>query len=98
MAQKNDTCVVFLLSHAWVVPFRIVSRLLTDIQSEATSTMQKVLNEANADLARRRQDVAQRNQASRKDVSEKKNFFTSLAAEVDSMEKSLFAFRSTLAS
>lgn len=75
-----------------------ISRLLADLQSEATSAIQKVLNEANTDLTRRRQEVAQRNQASQKEVSAKKKLFTALAAEVDSMEKSLLTFRNTLAS
>lgn len=75
-----------------------INRLLADIQSEATATMQKVLHEANADLTRRRQEVAQRTQATQKEVSEKKKLFTVFEAEVDSIEKSLIAFRSTLAS
>ena len=44
----------------------------------------------------RRQEVALRNQATQKEISEKRKLFSALTSEAESMEKSLLAFRRTL--
>jgi GTP-binding protein EngB required for normal cell division/outer membrane lipoprotein SlyB len=81
---------------AYQVAFVEIKRFLAKIQAEATKTIQKTLNEANANLALRRQEVARRAQESQKEISEKRKLFSALIAEAESIEKSLLAFRRTL--
>lgn len=97
MQQQADGGLQQAFASAYQSATKEINRLLTDIQNEAASSMKKLLNEANADLAKRRQEVAEQAQASQKEVIEKKKLFAALQGELTTMEKSLVAFRKTLA-
>lgn len=96
MQQQADSGLQQAFASSYQSANKEINRLLAEIQSEAASTIQKVLNQANANLVKRRQELTQQAQASQKEINDKKKIFTALQGELLSLEKSLTAFRRTI--
>ena len=96
LKQQADTALNQTLSTAYQSAAKQVNRLLTEMQMEATSLLQKILQQANEELIQKREDINKRQRATQAEVKEAQQNVASWESELQGIQKSLGAFRASL--
>jgi gas vesicle protein/cytochrome c556/GTP-binding protein EngB required for normal cell division len=96
MKQQADAALNQTLSTAYQSAAKQVNRLLTEMQMEATSLLQKILQQANEELIQKREDINKRQRATQAEVKESQQNVASWESELQGIQKSLGAFRVSL--
>ena len=96
MKQQADAALNQTLSTAYQSAAKQVNRLLTEMQMEATSLLQKILQQANEELIQKREDINKRQRATQAEVKESQQNVASWESELQGIQKSLGAFRASL--
>ena len=96
LKQQADTALNQTLSTAYQSAAKQVNRLLTEMQMEATSLLQKILQQANEELIQKREDINKRQRATQAEVKEAQQNVASWESELQGIKKSLGAFRASL--
>lgn len=95
--QQADNALQQALSTAYQSSTKQVNRLLSELQLEATSVLQRVLDAIRKDLESKQVDVSQRQKATLEEVKKSQKEVAELSQELQAIQKSLIAFRSTIA-
>lgn len=96
MKQQADAALNQTLSTAYQSASKQVNRLLTEMQLEATSLLQKILQQANEDLIQKREDINKRQRATQAEVKQAQQNVVAWESELQGIQKSLTAFRASL--
>jgi hypothetical protein len=96
LKQQADAALNQALSTAYQSATKQVTRLLSEMQLQATSLLQKTLQQANEDLIQKRAEINQRQRATQAEVKEVQRDVASWESELQGIQKSLAAFKASL--
>jgi hypothetical protein len=97
LKQQADNALQQALSSAYTSATRQINHLLSEMQMEATSLLQKILVKGNDDLVNKRSEVNQRQKATFEEVRQGQKNLAKSIEELQAIQKSLTAFRSAVA-
>jgi hypothetical protein len=97
LKQQADNALQQALSTAYQSSTKQVNRLLSELQLEATSVLQRILDGIRKDLESKQVDVSQRQKATLDEVKKGQKEVAESSQELQTIQKSLTAFRSEVA-
>lgn len=97
LKQQADNALQQALSTAYQSSTKQVNRLLSELQMEASSVLQRVLDAVRKDLESKQVDINQRQKATLEQVKTGQKDVAELSQELQAIQKSLTAFRAAVA-